>query len=62
MVGLNAILIVQRMVVRVLLLVVAYSETGVHLRSFAEFLGNSNAFAAELHGVMCPIEVVFDRG
>jgi hypothetical protein len=35
---------------------------GVHLGSFAEFLGNSNAFAAELHGVMCAIEPVFDRG
>ncbi|MCI36735.1 ribonuclease H protein, partial [Trifolium medium] len=28
---------------------------GVHLGSFVDFLGNSNAFAAELSGVMCAI-------
>jgi hypothetical protein len=29
---------------------------------FAEYLGNSIAFVAELSGVMCAIEAVFDRG
>jgi ribonuclease HI len=34
----------------------------VHLGSFADFLGNANVFATELHGVMCAIEAAFDRG
>ncbi|MCI60361.1 ribonuclease H protein, partial [Trifolium medium] len=29
---------------------------GMYLGSFAEFLGNSNAFVAEISGVMCAIE------
>ncbi|PNX68161.1 ribonuclease H [Trifolium pratense] len=34
---------------------------GVHLGSFADFLGQSYAFVVELSGVMCAIEAAFDR-